>query len=242
MKLSIDFNAGWNSMLESAGRMITDVEAQMHYLHRCCSVGVLHAVRASEIDAHPYIIDVYNKKLPMTFNIPTLEEIKKCKTIHELMRLLKTSPVSVIPEIFAHYYILSCIWKKTKTGADDSNDHTYGNYKCSQVLLFDRLTEDKDPKKGFRFTYNETYAVDNFVTWLQTQNNKYGEFYVTPALPGAHKARVRGGILSPDLAVLDAFEDENFPIVQEYMIAQNNFLTAQRTLIPAAVSQTGKLW
>lgn len=240
MKPLIDYTKGWEG-ITNPENYITKIQGMMSYFPMCCSAGVLKNVTAASCteSSHKHLL---NKTTTIpNHTLPSNKQITDAKSIWELIRMVSSNINFLFPREVGHWYCLSLILKKTATGKDDSGDTAYGNYKCSQVTMFDRLLEDKDPKKGFRFQYNQIFSVDHFQEWLAAQEHRYGEFYLSPAVQGAHGARVRGGVLTPNLDALQAFEDEHLPIVRDHMLETIKFLS---TIIaePTSKDKIARSW
>jgi hypothetical protein len=89
-------------------------------------------------------------------------------------------------------------------------------------VFFDRLNEDKSA--GFRYTYNEVYALDHLVEFLEDSGEEYGDVLISPALPGGHGARVRGCMFTPNVAALEAYHAKYLEEVREHILAQNGYI------------------
>lgn len=216
----VDITKGSKPLLENRERIIFGPVGEMSYFPMCCSTGIFKGLQASTIrgDAAPLFDKIEYD------NTIDLQVIKDAKYLHELIRETRKNRRFIWPIQVARWYALSLILQKVTTGKDDSGDHTYGNYKAAQICMFDRLLEDKDPKKGFRFTYNRTYSCDHLMDWLDTDGRTLGEVLVSTAVPGGHKARVRGCIFTPDIAMLQEYHDERIKQVREHVLATVKYL------------------
>lgn len=223
----IDFDKGWDAIKDQKDTLIATIRGDMTYFPLCCSTGILKNVTAQRpTDAQE---NVFKGKLDYTYPLPEEKNIKEAKAIYELIRLVQSNPYFLFPDEVGRWYCMSLILRKTETGKDDSGNGAYGNYKCAQVTMFDRLLEDKDPKKGFNFHYNMIFSVDQFQEWLASTGDEFGEVYLSPAVPGAHKARVRGCVFTPKLSALQNYEKERLETLRQHILANYEFLKAKQS-------------
>ena len=214
--------------------------AQMWFFPQCCSTGIITNVSAQKVVAKS--CPVMTGSAPYLPDPSLVSSIARSTTIWTLMRAVQHVPYFVFPQEVGHWFLMSLCLRKKETGKDDSQDGAYGGFKCAQITMFDRLLEDKDPAKGFKFTYNMNYSVDQFQEWLSEQGGAFGEVYLSPPVPGAHGARVRGCVFTPDLEALQRFEAERFPILKEHVNINLAFLNSKKSLVQKVTDATAKLW
>ena len=218
----IDITRGWKHLEPDADQLVSNITAQMDVFPLCCSTGVLKNVTAHALGPGD---SVYFDKLDST-KTPTKEQIKACTYLHELVRLVQRNRRMVFPIQVARWNAMSLMLQKVETGKDDSDVGGYNNFKAAQITFFDRLNEDKRNKK-FKFSvYNTTYSCDQLMEWLGKTRDKYGTVYVSPAVPGAHGARVRGCVFTPNHKAFKAYHDERFPLVKAHVLALKKIIDA----------------
>jgi hypothetical protein len=210
-----EIEKGFNALLKNKENIVCQIQGAMTYFPLCCSTGVLKNLQATyPSETHA---PAFNKGEAITgVNVGT---VKAAKYIHQIVRACATASRPIFfPIEVARWNAMSLILIKAKEGKDDSGDHAYGNYKCAQVTMCDRIVADKRNKK-FRFGgYNIVFSVDQFMDFLDAEGEKYGEFYSSPPVPGGHGARVRAGIFTPNHDALQKYNDERIERVREHVL------------------------
>jgi len=219
-KMLVDLSQPFDDLLE-AGNTVHHISGRMRYFPLCCSTGVLEDVQSRPIKKSGEL-RLLNPPHPGSILDNLQLTIKKLNSIHEIIRKLNSSGVSgmVYPIEFTRYYAMSLIAAKAVTGFDDSPDDGYSGFKASQITFFDRIHEDKDPAKGFKFTYNMTYSCDHLMEWLSDPAQSYlGETILSTPAVGAHGARVRGCIFTPDKDAVQKYHDDRLEMVRSHVLA-----------------------
>lgn len=196
------------------------IRGEMTYFPLCCSTGILQnfTTEAYKPKQHSGYID---SPTPLTSTKRT--KVEKALYLDDIIEAIGSNQSFISPLYFARWYAMAKIWRKHAFGHDKHGPGAYSGFKCAQVTMFDRLLEDKDPSKGFRFTYNQTYAICHLMEWLREHGNEYGEVYISPAVPGAHGARVYGCIFTGDVDALKKYHDERIEVVREHYLALDDY-------------------
>ena len=126
----------------------------------------------------------------------------------------------LLPADAGAWYALSLILTKVTTGTDDGNVGGYSNYKAAQVTMFDRINEDKRNGKRFN-SYNTTWSVDQMVDFL-VDHPELGVTLASEPRDGAHGARVRGCIFTPDIPALKEFHDARLAELKDHILYMMN--------------------
>lgn len=226
MKAMIDLDTPVATLAEEVPSILTRVTGEMGYFPLCCSTGVLKNFTSHPIQAN--MVASYEDCVHDTL------DFSGDKFTFQLIRKANAHPRYIMPFEFARHYAMSLIYLKVLNGKDDGPNDGYGHYKAAQIVMFDRLLEDKDPKKGFKFTYNMTYSIDHFQEWLSEQNGAFGEVLLSTAVPGGHGARVRGCIFTPDLKALEAYEARAFEEVKGHFDAIGKYWAKKAPKTPKA--------
>lgn len=221
----IDFSKGWDDIKDRMDSLITSLHGEMSYFPLCCSTGVMKNVLAYRPAEHTQM-SVYTGASKYTGDLPTKELIETTKTIWALLRLVQNHIYFIFPEEVGVWYCMSLILAKVSSGRDDHHSDGYSGYKASAITMFDRLLEDKQ-NKDFKFSYNTVFSIDHFQEWLAQFGSEYGDVYVSPAVPGAHKARVRGCIFTPNLTALQNYEKERIELLRTHMLMNYDFLESR---------------
>jgi hypothetical protein len=196
--------------------LIRGIDGQMEVFPLCCSTGVLKDIRCRKVSDTYDAPTFDNMSSSINLDITSFEG---CRFLHEYIRKVSGDRRFVFPEKVARWYAMSLMYQKMKTGKDDSRVGGYNNYKAAQIEFFDRLNEDKsNPAFAFANSYCEVFSCDQLAEWLMEQGGKYGDVLVSPAVPGAHKARVRGCIFTPDVKALKEYHDKRLPIVRDHIL------------------------
>lgn len=206
----IDLSKRAEDIVKDHPDALYSIGGYMYYFPQCCSTGTLQNLTAS-----------YLSKTPQSFNNPspslnTRVNRNGYKYVFQLIREASRRPRYIFPYHFARHYAMSLVYAKVAEGIDDAERDGYGKYRAAQIVMFDRLLEDKDPAKGFKFQYNMVYSIDQFQNWLSQQRGKYGEVLLSIPMPGGHGARVRGCIFTPSIGSLEKYEQEAYEEVQEH--------------------------
>jgi hypothetical protein len=79
-----------------------------------------------------------------------------------------------------------------------------------------------DKRSGKRFNgYNITYSCDHLTMFLRKQlQSKWGQILVSKGVIGAHGARVRGCVYTPNTDYLGKLLNEELPKIKREMLAQ----------------------
>jgi len=210
----VDITKGWKGLGEQ--KLVRGIQGDMEVFPLCCSTGVVKNLRCTKLSEKRD--KLYFDKLENNMGVPDHAKMKAAKYLHEMIRLITANPRYVWPVEAAQWYAMSLILQKVETGRDDSHVGGYNNFKAAQVTFFDRLTSDK-ANKAFRFanSYCTTYSCDHLMEWLATQDGYFGEVYVSPAVPGAHKAKVRGCIFTPKLKTMKEYHNTYFDVVKKHI-------------------------
>jgi len=213
--LLVDITKGWKGLGDTEN-LIKVIMGDMEVFPLCCSTGVLKNLRCQRLKESRD--KLYFDKLENNMEVPTAEQIKDATYLHQLIRLVKSNPRFIFPLEVAEWYAMSIMLQKVETGKDDSNVGGYNNFKAAQITFFDRATEDKtNPKFNFANSYCTVYSCDHLMDFLETTGNKFGTVQISPAVPGAHKAKVRGCIFTPRIQPMKEYHDERFNKVKEHI-------------------------
>ena len=185
---------------------LRSVTAAMKYFPLCCSTGLLNNVQGT-----PYTGEYNPSKIDMRDG--SLSDLRKTmgqqQYLYQVMDLVRNrvSTILPVPEIAGYWYVLSKIHAKCVDGYDDCvGQDGYSKYKAACVTWMDRLNEDKRSGKRFN-SYNTTLSCDHMTSWLEKYGRHWGHLAVSPAVEGAHGARVRGAIFTPDVEKLTKYMD-----------------------------------
>jgi hypothetical protein len=181
----------------------------MTFFKLCCSTGVLN-----NLQAYPYA----ETTAIVCYSPATEAQIKAYTKVWKLLR--EQSSGFIIPIQWAEDLALSLIHEKCTSGKDDGPSGGYNNYKAAQVTWFDRLNADK--RNGKRFNnYNLLYSCDHLTEKLASvDKRKFGQVLVSKAVEGAHGARVRGCVYTPNTGYLGEYLDERLAAIKKEMLAQ----------------------
>ena len=213
--LLVDITKGWAPLKDQG--YIKNITGDMEVFPLCCSTGVVKNLRCIQVTRSndKLLFD----KLEDNIEYPTREQITAAKYLHLLIRLIKGKARFIFPQEVAQWYAMSLMLQKVETGKDDSTVGGYNNFKAAQITFFDRITADKT-NKAFRFanSYCTVYSCDHLMTFLDESDHKYGVVQVSPAVPGAHKAKARGCIFTPDLKAMKEYHDERYDKVRDHIV------------------------
>jgi hypothetical protein len=193
-----------------AGEIVSRINGTMAYFPLCCSTGVLKGLTAQPATS------------PFKPNIAmSADDIKAAKSIHQLIRQLqKDNNTYIAPVEWAAWYALSLIHLKMTKGTDDEAQDGYSNYKTGQIVWADRINAEK--RTGARFnSYNTTFACDSLTEWLEKQDKrKFGQVLASKPSMGAHGARVRACIYTPNVKFLGEWLKKRLAEVKEELLRQ----------------------
>lgn len=239
MNLLVDVTKGFDAL--DPDDTIRGITGEMTFFPLCCSTGVLKNLQASKL------ADMYKSHIddmqPMNHSEETMTKIKGAKSIRDLIRAvgggMGTTPI-YYPRRVARWYAMSLMLLKFRDGADDGPSGGYNNYKAAQITFFDRTQEDKENPE-FKFNYNQVYSNDHLMTWLEAQDGKYGEVYVSPPEPGGHGARVRGCIFTPCEKAMQKYENDRIELLRTHILDYIAYSQEQALTKPAA-DKVGAQW
>lgn len=241
MKLLVDVTKGWSHIDGIKDDLISQPNGEMTHFPLCCSTGVLKNLGAQSVTNS-------NKagiQKPEGVRFLDPDKIKEAHYMHEITREAnKQTPPVLYPYKVGRWMAMSLIWAKTKEGHDDGGRGGYTRFKTAQITMCDRLNDDKRNKK-FKFGgYNIVWSTDQFMDWLDSlqvggQDTKYGEFLVSTAAPGAHGARVRAAIYTPDHEALEKYNSERIDILRDHVLAwYENSRKGKATKVTDSVAKT----
>jgi len=185
------------------------LSGDMSFFPLCCSTGIL-----KNLQAYPW---ENSTAVKCTSKVPA-KDIKAETKVYELLR--KYARGFIIPVEWAQDLALSLILEKVTGGKDDGPSGGYNNYKAAQITWFDRLNDDKRSGKRFNH-YNVTYSCDHLTEFLSKQAQKeWGQILVSKPVDGAHGARVRGCVYTPNIDYLRAREAEALARIKAEMLGQ----------------------
>jgi hypothetical protein len=235
-----DMSMDYLQMLETAPEtMVHSIQAQMTYFPLCCSTGVLQGVQANPCLAASRYWDKPSPRNDTLIDTCNNTEL----SVSHIITQVGINQSYMFPISMARWHAMDLIRRKVLHGDDRHGPGAYSGFKASQITMFDRLLEDKDPEKGFKYTYNMTWSVGHLMDWLATQGDKFGEFYLSPPVPGAHGARVYGCIFTPDGQALQKYigpDSWRTKYVREYVKAMHRGQKAkvqQQTSAQAATKE-----
>lgn len=231
----IDFS----KVLKERETLINQVNGIMTVFPLCCSTGVLKGVNAGRPDES--VARVFSGTVEYAYPLVELKSLENARTMASLMRAVKGNPYFVFPQEVGTWFMMGLIHDKIIHGTDEGASPGYNGYKASSIAMFDRFLEDKDPSKGFKFQYNMIFSIDHFQQWLSEQNGVYGEVYVSPPAEGAHGARVRGSIFTPDKDAMIAYEKERFSTLKDHIMA-NWAILKDRVAAKKVTDVTARMW
>lgn len=207
------------------------VQGDMTYFPLCCSTGILQNFSTRQYKPSDWKT---THKDPLALSPDALAKVQESKYIDNIIRAATRSSSMVAPMYFARWYAMSLIYRKVVHGHDKHGKGAYSGYKAAQISMFDRLLEDKDPAKGFKYSYNMVYAVSHLMEWLKENGDKYGEVLVSKPVPGAHGARVYGCIFTPDPALIKKYHDERLEVVRGHYLALHEAFKKKAPKVEAA--------
>lgn len=217
----IDLSQSFDDILERDD-IVTAIRADMKYYPLCCSTGVLQNVQASKLQRRHQTMYEYPPALSKTKVDGIIRNVNKAKWLHEITRVMNETGIGGVPYPIkvAKWNAMSLIAAKCIVGLDDAPDDGYAGFKAAQVTFFDRIDADKDPALGFKFTYNRTWSCDHLMEWLMLPEQSHlGEVLISTPTVGAHGARVRGCIFTPDKGAVQEYHDERVEQLREHVIA-----------------------
>ena len=199
------------------GTALSKVTAAMKYFPLCCSTGLLNNIQGTQYPSTvvPSKIDMREGSLTDLRHMMGQQEY-----LYQVMDLVRHRVATnlPIPKIAGYWYVLSKIHAKCVHGYDDCvGQDGYSKYKAACVTWMDRLNEDKRSGKRFN-SYNTTLSCDHITAWLEKYGRYWGHIAVSPAVEGAHGARVRGAIFTPDIAKLGTYmESRHAKVIDHYL-------------------------
>ena len=200
--------------LKSSEEYVCRITAKMHNLPMCCSSGLLNDLRATAMSAKSKI---YFEGVPHSGFYDSVA-IDNAEYIHDVVKQCMCEHI-YFPKRVAQWNAMSKIYRKAVHGGDDNSNNAsgYSGYKCSNVIMADRIVADKRNPK-FKFSsYDVNYSVDHFMDWLELEGGLYGEVLVSKAVPGGHGARCRSAIFTPDVKKLKAWHDVRLEEIKRYV-------------------------
>lgn len=205
------------------------INGSMNYFPLCCSTGILEGFTVNPLKKTYYpMIDS-----PRPLSESYYERLTTAKYLDEVITATYTNNSFIAPLYFGRWYAMSLLYRKTVHGHDRHGKGAYSGFKAAQITMFDRLLEDKDPAKGFKFTYNMTYAISHLMEWLRETEDKYGTVQISPPVPGAHGARVYGCIFTGDGDALKKYHDERIEVVRShYMALHEHYKKVEKKIKP----------
>ena len=215
-KLLPQIEEGWDAIMRDKDQIVCAISGEMTFFPLCCSTGIIKGLtaQAPQVSYAP----AFNKGEAITG--VDVQNIKDAKYIHQIVRAcsIASRPVFFPLEV-ALWNALSLILLKTVEGTDDGPSGGYNNYKAAQIVMCDRVLDDKrDPKFNFSH-YNIVFSVDQLMTWLDNEGAELGEFYSSPPRPGGHGARVRSGIFTPNAAALEQYLGQYIDKVRSHALS-----------------------
>lgn len=232
--LLIPLDDGPEALLKEPTAFIRSIGATMTHFPLCCSTGVLNNMTAEAFTKY-YSMHITQKTPIRDIN---LDSIRKATTIHDLLKPLRSSAM-FFPREVAEWNAMSLILAKSTTGRDDQGTGGYRNYKAAQIIMCDRICEDKrNPKFNFN-SYNIVYSIDQFMDWLEAQEGKYGEVLISTAKPGGHGARVRACIFTPDIPAVQKYHDERLETLRAHILA---YLAWAKPVTGKPVDKVAAMW
>jgi len=216
-KMQVDLTLPFDTLMEDADNIITSAHGEMDYFPLCCSTGVLKDVSAMLLKKHnqPQL-----EKAPNINSVEIRRKVVEAKYIHLIINAVRgMGAAAPMPRKYAHWHCMSLMHAKCHEGLDNRVSDGYSGFKASQIVMFDRTLEDKDPKKGFKFSYNMVYGTDHTMRWLMERGHELGEILVSTPQPGAHGAEVYGCIFTPDKSALKKYHDDRIQEVKDHFLA-----------------------
>jgi hypothetical protein len=180
--------------------LVHRVTAELTHFPLCCSTGVLKNLTAQNLSSF-YKENWKSKEYRSVEWEPDVWLCETFRTIWEDSML--PFKFKVMTKEMLRDYAISLMWRKTVTGTDDGGTPGYARYKAAQHVLFDRANDDKD--KGFNFSYNMVYSCDHLMDDLGDMP-ELGEILISTPTVGAHGAKVRGAIWTPNHAAMEKYE------------------------------------
>jgi len=231
MKPLIPIPLTLSEALDSKEEYICAIQAKMGNFPLCCSSGVLNNLRATPLNANSKaffaepIVNWYDESA-----------IDACEYIHDVIKLIPSNHM-YYPLRVARWNALSKIFLKAKVGSDDNSKHSagYAGYKCSNVMMADRIVADKRDKRFAFSSYDVTYSVDHLMDWLELWGHELGEVFVSKAVPGGHGARCRSAIITPNVGRMEKWHEPRLTALKEYVhtVTKQRLQMAVDTVVPA---------
>lgn len=214
MNLLVDPRKGFDAYKDED--IVYNITGQMTVFPLCCSTGILRSLGAQPLNEN--MKPTFESKEAITCNSGVLESVEKAKTIHEIIKNAdKYSRRIFYPVEVANWYALSLILLKATKGTDTGNVGGYSNYKAANITIADRLNEDKRNGKRFN-SYNITYSCDHFMEYMDTLEDDLGEWFSSLPQDGAHGARTRLGVFTPNVPALQKFHDARLRQVRDHVL------------------------
>lgn len=216
----VDITKGWNHLHKHKDKIIQSYTAEMTHFPLCCSTGVLNNVTATTLSSHSSATWGPDAPPPTTNNI----YIPKDADLVQMLRQTATNRYYLWPVETAGWLCMGLIYRKCRDGLDDGGDCGYSGYKAAQIIIADRLNEDKRSGSNFN-NYNMTFSCDNLMDYMEELD--LGEVLVSTPREGAHQSRVRAAIFTPDMDLLKVFFEEKTQLVREHILATNEWLSTR---------------
>jgi hypothetical protein len=230
-----EYDGGFDAIMANKDKICSNIQGTMSFFPMCCSTGILKNLTANEPKEHSRA--GFEANLAITS--PDIDKIKAAEYIHEIIRECnKSSRPIFFPREVAAWNALSLVLIKSAKGDDDGPAGGYNNYRAAQIIMCDRVTEDKRDKR-FRFgSYNIVFSCDQFMDFLEENKAWVGEVYNSPARPGGHGARVRACTVTPEVDALHEYLDARIDLVRNHVLEVIQGAKAEETVAADKVAAT----
>lgn len=237
MTLLVDYTKGWEYIDSIKGELITNPVANMTHFPLCCSTGIIKNVAGHAVTktSRPGI------DAPAPFAKSLAKEVKAADYIHHAVRAANNHGMRLLyPYEVGAWMCMSLMYVKAVEGADDGGSPGYSKFKAAQILMCDRINEDKRNKE-FKFScYNTTWSVDQLMDFLDGTDGKYGEVLVSDPQPGGHGAKVRACIFTPDHDAMKEYHDKRLKQIKSHILGVIDW--AKGSKVKDAVNSVTKHW
>ena len=211
----VDTTEKFNALLKQGDKYCKNIKANITFFPLCCSTCIINNMTCSWLSKHDqsHFLD------PQEIKDISLHEVKTAESICEVIELVNNASGTIfLPVKVARWNAMSKILMKCTRGTDDGPSGGYNNYKAAQIMMCDRIVEDKrNPDFAFG-SYNIVYSVDHLMEFLK-RNRRFGEIFVTTPKPGGHGARVRACVFTPKIEVLKAYHGLRLRKLKKHVIA-----------------------
>jgi len=235
-KLLPELEGGEKALKAAKDDILYRITSHMEHMPMCCSVGLLNNMGANQYSDHTWTV------MCTKSDSLDLDRIKGAKDIHSLIdRVNSMGKTVVFPKKVAVWAALSKILAKAKYGTDANGKGAYSGYKAAQIVLCDRINEDKR-NKAFKFsTYDIVFSVDDLINWLDKEGRDLCEVLVSEAVPGGHGARVRSCIVRPYQNKLEDYLAPHLTELKEYLLEYNDMTFGDNEEVKA-VDKISAMW